>query len=456
MSRSTYNLRTFYTLIVTQTLSLVGSQISGLAVGIHVFNDTGNATPLALVAFFSMLPMVVASGLSGVLADRWDRRLVMALSDAGQAVGTLLLLISFATGSFELWHLYVITLLQAVFRVFQGPAFSASVTLLVPDDHRDRANAIQQLTQPMAGILAPVFAGFIYAAVGVNGAIALDLLTFLAAFVVVLSVSIPRPEETEEGRQFRGTVIKEMLSGFQYLLTRRSLLAVVIYVCFLNFLVGGAMTLGTPYILARTGSETDLGIVLSIMNVGAIVGGVAIGVWGGTRPRMNTIMPSIIFAGVLLAGIGMSQSAMSLAVTTFLFMVPLPVVNALFSSIMQAKVPPDIQGRVFAVLSQLSMLLTPIAALLVGPLADQVFEPAVNASGWQLVAPLVGTTVGSGMGLIMFVGGCLTAVISVLMFSIPAIRNLESSMPDYIPAVTQGNVSPIPGESHPASEPVTA
>jgi MFS family permease len=149
--KPTYNMRTFYTLILTQTFSLIGSRISSLAIGMWVFAQTGNATPLTLVAFFQVLPTVLASMLSGVLADRWNRRYVMAFSDAGQAIGTVLLLISFSTGSFQLWHLYAVSLLQAVFGVFQGPAFQASVTLLVPDEHRDRANAIQQVSGPAAG-----------------------------------------------------------------------------------------------------------------------------------------------------------------------------------------------------------------------------------------------------------------------------------------------------------------
>src|SRR5690606_17570380 len=102
----TYNMRTFYTLILTQVFSLIGSRISGLAISIWVFNQTGDVTPLTLVSFFFIVPQVLAAGFSGALADRWDRRYVLILSDTGQALGTALLLIAFATGDFQLWHLY--------------------------------------------------------------------------------------------------------------------------------------------------------------------------------------------------------------------------------------------------------------------------------------------------------------------------------------------------------------
>src|SRR5687768_9288843 len=98
---TTYNMRTFYTLILTQVFSLIGSRISGLAISIWVFKQTGDATPLALVSFFFIVPQILVSGFSGALADRWDRRYVIMISDAGQALGTVLLLISFASGGFQ-------------------------------------------------------------------------------------------------------------------------------------------------------------------------------------------------------------------------------------------------------------------------------------------------------------------------------------------------------------------
>lgn len=434
------NMRTFYTLILTQTFSLMGSRISGLALGIWIYAETGNATPLLLVSFFTVLPQVLASSLSGVMADRWDRRYVMVLADAGQALGTLLLLVSFLTGSFQLWHLYAVALIQAIFGVFQGPAFQASVTMLIPDAQRDRANAIQQLTGPMAGIFAPAIAGFIYGLVGVEGAILVDLVTFVVAMFVVFSISIPRPQETEEGRASRGSLWKEVWSGLGYLRKRQTLFFMMLYISCLNFLIGGTMALGTPYILSRTDhNETILGILLSLFNVGAIVGGVAFGMWGGTRPRIHTILPGIIIACGMMIGMGMAQSPLVLGVLIFLFMIPLPMVNASFMSLMQTKTPPDMQGRVFSVMGQLSLLLLPAAYLIFGPLADKVFEPAVGGTGWDAVAGLVGSGPGAGIGLMIAISGALTLVMSLVMYSLPAVRMMEANLPDYVASPAAGD-----------------
>ncbi len=425
---------TFYALILTQMFSLIGSRISGLAVGIWVFNQTGNATPLALVSFFTAIPMVLASGISGVLADRQDRRYIMALADAGQAIGTALLLLSFLTDSFQMWHLYTVTFIGSIFGVFQQPAFQASVTMLIPDEQRDRANAIQQLTGPVAGMVAPVIAGFTFALIGVVGSILIDLVTFLVGVAVVLRVHIPRPPQTDEGQAMQGSMWQEAMGGLRYLWSRRVLFILMLFTSVVNFLVVGVMTLLTPYVLARTSSEVTLGVILSLFNLGAIVGAVIIGVWGGTRPRIHTMMPALIAVGLFLMMLGMAQSGLALAAAAFLLMLPLPMIEAPYMSMMQAKVPPDLQGRVFAITGQISMLLTPLAYLLIGPLADRVFEPAVGQSGWAVAAQFVGESTGSGMGLMFALAGGITAILTVAMYAHPAIRSLEANLPDYVSA----------------------
>lgn len=435
-------LRTFYTIVLTQTLSLIGSRISGLALGIWLFNETGNATPIALVAFFQIAPQVVMSSFAGVITDRWDRRYVMALSDFGQAIGTVLLLFLFASGSFQIWHLYLVTFIQSIFGVFQGPAFTASITMLVPDQQRNRANAIMQMTSPAAGIVAPAVAGLVFAAVGVIGAIVIDIVTFVIAFAVVLLVHIPRPRKTEEGAALSGSVWREMWSGLQYLWERKSLFTVMLFIMLLNFVFSAAGVLQTPYLLARLGDEALYGLAMSLFNGGMLAGGILVGIWGGTKQRVHTIMPAAILLGIFIMLYGMAQSVPFLMLISFLALIPNPFINALFMSILQAKVAPDVQGRVFAVISQLAMLMMPISMLMAGPLADQVFEPMVGTAAWTPFAPFFGTEPGAGIGLMFGISGLLSAVVSVVMYLNPSVRQLETSLPDYIPEPQPDEVQP--------------
>lgn len=439
----TASLRTFYILILTQVLSLIGSRMTSLAIGIKVFSDTNQATPLALTAFFSTLPSLLSASVAGVFADRWNRRYMMIVADIGQAVGTVILLASFLTGTFELWLLYLVSFIQAFFGTFQSPAFDASITMLVPDDHRDRANAIQQLAGPASGIVAPVLAGLLFAIVGATGVMAIDLATFAVAVLVVLVIHIPHPEQTAEGRALQTAIWRDALTGIRYLRSRKTLFSVALYVSLVNFLIGGAFALNTPYILTITRSETTLGTLLGVMSAGAILGGVIMSAWGGTRPRIHTIMPGIALSAACLAVYGMARSPLALGATLFVLMVPLPMVNASFMSIMQTKVPPDLQGRVFAALSQISLGLMPIAFALVGPLSDRVFEPAVGGPGWDVVAPLVGSEPGAGMGLIFFIAGSLMLALTLAVYSRRSVREMEAALPDYAAIAREDEPPPL-------------
>jgi MFS family permease len=170
--------QTFYLIGVTQVLSLIGSRMTSIGVGLWLFQRTGVTTPLLLAAFFAELPGMLGGSLAGVLVDRWERRQVLILADAGQAVGTILLLASVLSGQFQLWRLYLIVLFQGTFVILQQPAKNAATTMLVSETHRERANAIQQMAFPLAGVVAPVLTGLVYTWVGLNRVILVGLATF--------------------------------------------------------------------------------------------------------------------------------------------------------------------------------------------------------------------------------------------------------------------------------------
>jgi MFS family permease len=311
-------LAVYYALLITQTVSLIGSQVSEYAVSIAVFRATGHATPLALVTFFSTVPAILLGGYAGALADRFDRRGLMLIANVGFTVVSGLLLLSFASSAFRLWRLYALTLGASLFATLERPAFQASVAMLVPESHRDRANAIGQMTGPAAGVIAPAVAGMLYALVGVVGSIAIDIATFFAAIAVLAVVRIPRPAETSEGLALRAAVWRQVFDGFRYLAALPALLGFCGYVCIVNFIANAAMVLLTPYVLARTGSAQLFGVVMAVMNVGWIVGSLAISAGARLGSRMNTVMLAIVAAGFFIGVAGASRDAPALAASLFL------------------------------------------------------------------------------------------------------------------------------------------
>ena len=440
---------TFYALLLSQTLSLIGSRMTAVALGLWVYTTTGQTTPLLLTAFFNELPGMVGGSLAGVLVDRWSRKAVMIVADIGQAVGSLLLVASFLSGNFQLWQLYAVALLQGAFATLQGPAERATVTLLVPERHRDRANGIMELAFPLASLLAPVFTGLIYAAVGVTGVIAVDLGTFVVAAVVVAVLRIPQPPSSAEGQVGRGQLLAELRAGLRFLRQRRPLLLFLIYLTFINFLLNGPLELNIPYLFALTASEAQVGLGLGAASLGALAGAALVAVLGGLRPRLRLMLAGAILTGLMFLVLGTARSLPLVSVALFLLILPLPANGALFVSFLQAKVPPDLQGRVFALESQLALLGSTVSFLLVGPLVDRVIQPLVGGPGWQWAAPLVGNGPAAGIGLLLVVTGVLYLGATALVFSVMAVRRMEAEMADYVAEGTV--VTDIPHPPAPSS-----
>jgi MFS family permease len=426
-------MRTFYLIAITQVISVLGSRMSGFAIALWVTKETGNATPLALVALFNVLPTIFLSNVAGWVADRYNRRVVMAVSDAGQALGTLLLLFSFTSGNFQLWHLYVVALLQSAVGIFQNPAAQASITMLVPDNKRETANAIAQIIGPIAGLVAPALAAALYAVINVSGLILVDIATFLISVTVLMFIRIPQPPRDLQ-KEAQESWFAALMGGFTFLWTNRMLFWTMMFAALCNVVFNAAGALFVPYVLARTGNEQIVGLVSSAEGIGAIAGAIIISAWGGTRPRIHGIMIALILCSISFGLLGISQHPIALGAFVLFMMLPNAVVNVSFMSLMQSKIPPDLQGRVFAAMMQVAMILSPIGLVAIGPLADTVFEPAVRQPVWAVFAPIFGTEKGAGMGLLISLAGMLVAVSSILFYAWPAVRQMEAKIPDAIPS----------------------
>jgi len=425
------NMQAFYVLVVTQTLSLIGSRLTSVGMGIWLFQTTGNATPLLLTAFFNELPGMLAGSFAGVFVDRWDRRKVLILSDTGQAVGSILLLASLWSGQFQIWHLYLVSLLQGSFGIFQQPAEDASITMLVNENHRDRANAIRQMAFPLAGVIATALAGMLYVWVGITGLIVIDLVTFLLAVIGVLVIHIPRPIASLDGATQSGKGWQEWLAGFRFLRKNRILLIFLLYLAVINFLLNGPLGLDIPYLLLRTGDEKLASGLLALMSLGAFVGAGLVAIRGKIHRRVLGILLGGLLTGCMFLVFGTTRQAWLLGASLFLLMLPLPIGGTLIISLLQNKTPPDLQGRVFSIFSQLGYIGSTASFFLTGRLVDNWLEPAVGGPGWQIWSRLVGNEPGAGIGLVLFVTGLVILFLTFAMLLVRPIRNLEKILPDF-------------------------
>jgi MFS family permease len=421
----------FYGLLLTQVISLVGSRMTAMALGIWVFSETQAATPLLLASFFAELPGMLGSGLAGVLVDRWNRRWVLMLADAGQALGTIFLLWSLLSGEFQLWHLYLVSFTQGTFAIFQAPAQNAVITLLVPEPQRERANGIRQMIFPFASVLAPALAGLVYVWQGVIAVIAIDLATFCVAVAIVSLISIPLQRPSVEGSVGRGSLWGELGGAWKFLRGRKPLLAFLLYIAFTCFMLNGPLDLAIPYLMLISGDERLLGVFLSLMSLGAFSGALFVSSVGSLRSRLGIILGGMAVSGLMFLVYGITSNAWILGICLFILFIPLPIGGALSSTILQAKIPADLQGRIFALSEQANLLGSTTSFLITGWLIDHILEPAVGKPGWEAVCWLVGSQPGSGIKLLEVATGLILLTITGCVWANRNLRDLEQKLPDY-------------------------
>ncbi len=434
-------MRRFTVVWIGQVVSLLGTAISHFALTLWAYEVTGKATPLALVGFFFTTPMVVLGPFVGVLVDRGNRKLMMMLSDLAAALTTALIFALHLGGGLQIWHLYVAATVVGVFQGFQWPAYSAAITMMLPKEQYARANGMMQLAGSGSHVFAPIVAGALLGPLGLSGLLIIDLVSAAVAIGTLLVVHIPQPAKTEAGREAQGAFWQEAAYGFRYIFQRPSLLGLQTVFMVGNLFSGLAFAVVAPLILGRTGNdELVFGSVQSMGAIGGVVGGLVMSAWGGPRRRIHGVLLGwfcISIFGQVILGLGHTLPVWSAGM--FLLSFFAPVINGSNQAIWQAKVAPDVQGRVFTTRRLIAWLVTPLSRLLAGPLVDYFLEPAMAAEG-DLAATfgwLVGEGTGAGIGLLFVVTGLLGALTGLSGYLFPAVRDVERILPDHDAAVAE-------------------
>ncbi len=419
---------------IGQIVSVLASTMSQFALTIFMFQETGSATALGLMQVFFITPFLIISPIAGVMIDRYNRKLMMMVSDLGAGLATLAILALQAFGLLEYWHLYVTSIVYGLGMAFQWPAYSAAIATMVPKEQLGRANGMMSLIEAGPGVIAPILAGAVLPLIGLTGILVFDVVTFILAVGALLVVHIPQPTRTVEGSQAKGGMLQEAAYGFKYIFARPSLLGLQMIFFAGNLFAGIAFTLLAPMILLRTGNDSlMLGSAQTAGAVGGLVGGVLMSAWGGFKRRSHGVLFGWIWSGLTMAIVGFAGGLpvwiFGLALTAFAG----PLVNASNQAIWQSKVAPDLQGRVFSARRLIAWFTNPISPIIAGTLADFVLEPAARAQTGlpATFAWLVGTGPGAGMGLLIVLCGLASAMVGLLGYFIPAIYNAEAILPDH-------------------------
>jgi len=425
----------FMVVWIGQFVSLLGSAMTGFALPIYIFGETERVRELALLGLAFMLPLILFSPFAGTIVDRNSRKKMMIISDLAAGATTIVVLLLVWTGTLEVWHLYITNAINGAFQTLQWPAYSAAISMMIPKEQYGRANGLVMLAESGSNIFAPIMAGALLGFIGLQGILLIDVVTFLFAVGALLFVFVPDPPRTVEGQQGKGNFWRESAYGFVYIWRRPSLLGLQLVFTIGNFFATLAFTALAAMILYRTVQNAQLfAWVMAAGAIGGVLGGLLMSAWGGPKPRVHGVLVGWVLSGLLgMALMGVGRNWMVWALSSFLGNLLVPIINGSNQAIWQAKVAPDVQGRVFSVRRVIAWAVIPLANLVVIPLTDGWLEPAMREGG-RLVAQftwLVGSGPGAGIALLFVFTGVASALVGLSGYLFPVIRNAETILPDH-------------------------
>jgi MFS transporter, DHA3 family, macrolide efflux protein len=426
-------MRNFLIIWIGQLVSSIGSSMSRFAIAIWAWEITGKATTLTLVGFFSLLPSMAIAAISGVIVDRFNRKLLMMVGDTVAVLTTITMMLLYLTNHLQIWHLYVASAIVGTFNQFQSLAYSASLSLLVPKQHYTRVSSLEFLSSYGSNIIAPALAGYLYKIIGLLGIWLIDISTFAIAISCLFFVSIPKPQKADE--YDNPTHIWQGLGfGFRYIFERKSLLALLAVAFLFWFVHDIGDSLYTPMILSKTGNDTVvLGSLAAAAGFGGVTGAIIMSTWGGFSKKIHGVLLGMIGAGLSKIVFGLGRNPWIWIPAQFCSSFNFPFNGSSDNAIWLAKVAPNVQGRVFAAHALVLQFGSATAYLIAGPLADNIFAPALTEGGSLvgIFGGIFGINAGAGIALLYVICAVCMLPVGLAGFYIPHLRNVERILPDH-------------------------
>jgi len=415
---------------IGQLVSMVGTRALAFGLGVWVYLATGSATQFSVILVFGLLPALLVLPFAGAAADRWNRRLVMIIGDLVALAGSGLCLALFATGSLQVWHLYVATGLSAIAAAFQQPAYLAATTQLVPKQYLGRTNGITQALVAVSQASGPLLGGVLIVAVGLRGLLLVDLATVLVSLLTLAVVRFP----DLLFRQREESIWREIAGGVRYMARRPSFVAMIGYFLAYNLMLGFAIALTTPLALSFMSAGT-LAAASTIGAIGGIAGGIAMALWGGFARRATGMIGFILLTGTGMILVGLRPSVLLLGAGLAAIAASLALLNGHWQTMIQTKVGMELQGRVLASNRLVANLTEPLGYLCAGWLADRFLEPAMRPGGAlsSSAGAVLGVGPGRGMALLVVLLGLAQIALGIAGLRWRTLHHMEDVLPDAIP-----------------------
>lgn len=392
-----------------ELISSIGGGLTSFGLGVYIFRQTGSVAGMALVTLLGFLPTLLLSVPAGVLADRYDRRLLMMIGDGCSALGIIYILVCMMTGGASLAQICIGVFVSAVFSALLEPSFRATITDLLTKEEYSRASGLVSLAGSARYLFSPIIAGFLLAISDVKLLLMIDICTF---FLTVISAAVVRKGIGSVEKEDHMTFSQSMKEGWQILSRNHGVVLLVIVSSGITLFMGMFQVLAEPLILSFADAGT-LGVTETICACGMLVSGLVLGARGIKSHYVATLGMSLSLSGIFMIGFGLFKNIIPICIFGFLFFATLPFANNCLDYLVRTNIPDDAQGRVWGMIGFISQLGYVVAYAISGIAAD-----AAGVAG--------GHGVGRGSAMVIMLAGALLAVNSVTVLFPKSIRKLEN------------------------------
>ena len=406
MEKSNY--KKFLLLWSGEFISSIGGGLTSFGLSVYVFQKTGSAASTALVALLAFLPVLLLSPIAGVLADRYDRCLLMMLGDGMSGAGLIYILICMFTGEAKLYQICTGVLISAVFSSLLEPSYRATVTDMLTEDEYSKASGMMSLAGSARYLISPMLAGIILGISDVKLLLIIDICTFV---LTVICTAIVRKSRLSKHTKTNESFIESFKVGWRAITEKKGIFMLIVISSVITCFMGAVQILVEPMILDFESSKV-LGISETVCASGMLCSSIIIGIVGIKKNFTRVLSISLTMCGLAMIGFGFKENIRLICGFGFMFFFMLPFANNCLDYMTRTNIEATKQGRAWGLISFLSQIGYVFAYGGAGLLADKIAE--IRHVG-----------VGRGAAMVIMISGALLSVMALSILRFKSIRELE-------------------------------
>lgn len=421
-------MKNFYKLWLGELISNIGSGMTAFALSVYVYEKTGSVSYISLITLLSFMPSIILSPIGGLLADRYDRRLLMIIGDLFSGLGLIYILWNIQAGEKSIVPIFVGITFSSIFTSLLEPSYRATLTDILEEENYAKASGLIQAAGSAKYLISPVIAGMILSVVDIRVILLLDILTFITTCLMIFLV---RKSMNSETQNYKKDSFKGLLEGLFIIKENKGVYSLVIIMFFVCFFMGFIQILIRPMILALSSVKTA-GMMESLCAVGLLIGSLWIGIAGIKKNYSKILAVSCFFCGIFMSMTGVNKNLAIIGISTFLFFSTLPFMNSCADVLVRVSVPNELQGRVWGLISLITQMGTVAAYIISGIMADCIFEPMFNKNGILVenIGIIIGTGKGRGIGFMLILSGIGMLIMAIVIWKNGEIREVSEKCVD--------------------------